>query len=87
MMSGTSWAAAYLEKARSMNKRLCAVLVVLARWIVILPPALAEEAAKAKYEIVQQGDGWQLLQAGQPFYVKGAVDLAQPTGSTATSRT
>ncbi|MCU0914395.1 MAG: hypothetical protein MUC88_07535, partial [Planctomycetes bacterium] len=54
------------------TKRLVA-LALLAGWFPTLPSVLAAEPAATAYKVVSQDGVWQLLQAGEPFYVKGAV--------------
>ena len=49
-----------------------AILLVLSG-AVAPPPAPAGESQASQYTIVQRDGAWQLLRAGEPFYVKGAV--------------
>ncbi|MHC4402600.1 MAG: glycoside hydrolase family 2 TIM barrel-domain containing protein [Planctomycetota bacterium] len=44
--------------------------------LIVLPTVFAKWGGSAEvnhYEIVKKGDSWQLLQNGQPLYIKGAV--------------
>ncbi len=55
-----------------MDTKRLAVLSILTAGIII-QVAFGDERGNARYEIVERDGTWQLLRAGQPFYVKGAV--------------
>ncbi len=56
-----------------MDRKLSVTLSVVAGWITISQVAAAGQAGNTPYKIVEREGAWQLLRAGEPFYVKGAV--------------
>ena len=56
-----------------MDKKQFVVLLVLAGWTALSPSASGTERENIAYRLLERDGVWQLLRAGEPFYVKGAV--------------